>query len=88
MANPTPLVLLADEIDSLVGDTLLSVLRQIRAGYEQGVEQTLGSMAKCEAQERHLVIVDRRSEERRRREGVTAAEGHRADGRAVVVWTV
>ncbi len=35
LANPTPLVLLVDEIDSLVGDTLLSVLRQIRAGYEQ-----------------------------------------------------
>ena len=34
-ANPRPLVLLVDEIDSLVGDTLLSVLRQLRAGYEQ-----------------------------------------------------
>ena len=34
MANPTPLVLLIDEIDSLVGDTLLSVLRQLRAGYQ------------------------------------------------------
>ena len=33
LANPTPLVLLVDEIDSLVGDTLLSVLRQLRAGY-------------------------------------------------------
>ena len=27
-------MLLVDEIDSLVGDTLLSVLRQMRAGYE------------------------------------------------------
>ena len=35
VANPTPLVLLVDEIDSLVGDTLLSVLRQLRAGYPQ-----------------------------------------------------
>ena len=34
-ADPTPLVLLVDEIDSLVGDTLLSVLRQLRAGYPQ-----------------------------------------------------
>ena len=34
-ADPTPLVLLVDEIDSLVGDTLLSVLRQLRAGYQQ-----------------------------------------------------
>ena len=29
-----PLVLLIDEIDSLVGDTLLAVLRQLRAGYD------------------------------------------------------
>ena len=34
-ADPVPLVLLVDEIDSLVGDTLLSVLRQLRAGYQQ-----------------------------------------------------
>ncbi len=32
-ADPRPLVLLIDEIDSLIGDTLLSVLRQLRAGY-------------------------------------------------------
>ena len=32
-ADPTPLVLLIDEIDALVGDTLLSVLRQLRSGY-------------------------------------------------------
>ena len=30
-----PIVLLIDEIDSLVGDTLISVLRQIRAGYNK-----------------------------------------------------
>ena len=29
-----PVVLLIDEIDSLIGDTLISVLRQIRAGYD------------------------------------------------------
>ncbi len=33
-ADPRPLVLLIDEIDALVGDTLLSVLRQLRAGYD------------------------------------------------------
>jgi hypothetical protein len=33
--SPKPLVLLVDEIDSLVGDTLISVLRQIRAGYDK-----------------------------------------------------
>ena len=34
-ADARPLVLLIDEIDSLIGDTLLSVLRQLRAGYDQ-----------------------------------------------------
>ncbi|MDI6794312.1 MAG: ATP-binding protein [bacterium] len=33
--SPRPLVLLIDEIDALVGDTLISVLRQLRAGYSQ-----------------------------------------------------
>ena len=32
-ASPNPLALLIDEIDSLVGDSLLAVLRQLRAGY-------------------------------------------------------
>ncbi len=30
-----PLVLLIDEIDSLIGDTLISVLRQLRSGYDK-----------------------------------------------------
>ncbi|MCY4343516.1 MAG: AAA family ATPase, partial [Gammaproteobacteria bacterium] len=33
-ADAKPLVLLIDEIDALVGDTLISVLRQLRAGYD------------------------------------------------------
>ena len=33
-AAPKPLVLLIDEIDALIGDSLLSVLRQLRAGYD------------------------------------------------------
>ena len=33
-ANSKPLVLLIDEIDTLVGDTLISVLRQLRTGYD------------------------------------------------------
>ncbi|MBQ8889432.1 MAG: AAA-like domain-containing protein, partial [Bacteroidaceae bacterium] len=32
---PKPLVLFIDEIDALVGDSLVSVLRQIRSGYDQ-----------------------------------------------------
>ena len=34
-ADARPLVLLIDEIDALVGDTLLSVLRQLCSGYDQ-----------------------------------------------------
>ena len=33
--SPKPLVLLVDEIDALIGDTLITVLRQLRAGYDQ-----------------------------------------------------
>ena len=33
-ADARPLVLLIDEIDALVGDSLLAVLRQLRAGYD------------------------------------------------------
>lgn len=31
--SPQPLALLLDEVDALVGDTLISLLRQLRAGY-------------------------------------------------------
>jgi len=34
-SSPKPLVLLIDEVDALVGDTLISVLRQLRAGYDK-----------------------------------------------------
>lgn len=34
-SDPRPIVLLLDEVDALVGDTLISLLRQIRAGYAQ-----------------------------------------------------
>ncbi len=34
-ADPRPAVLLLDEVDALVGDTLIAVLRQLRAGYTQ-----------------------------------------------------
>ena len=32
-SEPKPIVLMIDEIDALIGDTLLAVLRQLRAGY-------------------------------------------------------
>jgi len=34
-SSPRPLVLMIDEIDALVGDTLIAVLRQLRAGYPE-----------------------------------------------------
>ncbi len=34
-ADPRPAVLLLDEVDALIGDTLISLLRQLRAGYPQ-----------------------------------------------------
>ena len=46
-ADPTPLVLLVDEIDSLVGDTLLSVLRQLRAGYQKRPDAFPQSVVLC-----------------------------------------
>ncbi|MCK5717292.1 MAG: AAA-like domain-containing protein, partial [Thiomargarita sp.] len=35
MALPKPLVILMDEVDALIGDGLLSVLRQLRSGYNK-----------------------------------------------------
>ena len=46
-SDPTPLVLLIDEIDSLVGDTLVSVLRQFRAGYDLRPENFPRSVVLC-----------------------------------------
>ena len=46
-ADPRPLVLFIDEIDALVGDTLLSVLRQLRAGYDQRPQGFPHSVVLC-----------------------------------------
>ena len=46
-ADRTPLVLLIDEIDALVGDTLLAVLRQLRAGYDQRPSSFPHSIVLC-----------------------------------------
>ena len=66
---------------------------------ERGVEQTLGYMAKCGAEEGHLVVIDRRAgaDERRRSDateehggegGAADGSGRRQDERGVVVWTL
>ena len=46
-AASKPLVLLIDEIDALVGDTLLAVLRQLRAGYDRRPEHFPQSVLLC-----------------------------------------
>ena len=45
--DPKPLVLLIDEIDSLIGDTLIAVLRQLRGGYDQRPESFPHSVVLC-----------------------------------------
>ena len=62
--------------------------RSLAATVEQGVEQTSAYMAKCGAEEGHLVVIDRRSEDRRRGEGAPDGGRRRQNGRSVVVWTL
>ena len=50
-AAPRPLVLLIDEIDALTGDSLLSVLQQIRAGYPNRPERFPQSIVLCGLQD-------------------------------------
>ncbi len=46
-ADDRPLVLMIDEIDALIGDTLLSVLRQLRAGYPDRPRQYPQTVILC-----------------------------------------
>ncbi len=46
-AAPKPLVLLLDEVDALVGDSLVSVLRQLRSGYPKRPERFPASVVLC-----------------------------------------
>ncbi len=46
-ADPKPLVLMIDEIDALIGDTLLAVLRQLRAGYPERPRRFPQSVILC-----------------------------------------
>ena len=46
-AAPQPLVLLIDEIDTLTGDSLLSVLQQLRAGYPDRPDRFPQSVVLC-----------------------------------------
>ena len=46
-SDPRPVVLFIDEIDSLVGDSLVSVLRQLRAGYRDRPRRFPQSVVLC-----------------------------------------
>lgn len=46
-SSPKPVVLMIDEIDSLVGDTLIAVLRQLRAGYDKRPDHFPQSVILC-----------------------------------------
>ena len=46
-AEPKPVVLLLDEIDTLIGDSLISVLRQLRSGYDRRPEGFPQSVVLC-----------------------------------------
>jgi len=47
MREPRPIVLMLDEIDALIGDTLIAVLRQLRAGYAKRPAQFPQSVILC-----------------------------------------
>lgn len=36
-SNPQPLVVFLDEVDALIGDMLISLLRQLRSGYDNRI---------------------------------------------------
>ena len=46
-SDPRPIVLLIDEIDALIGDTLVSVLRQLRTGYRDRPRRFPQSVILC-----------------------------------------
>lgn len=46
-ADPLPLVLMLDEVDALIGDTLISLLRQLRGGYQNRPQAFPQSVILC-----------------------------------------
>ena len=97
-ADPKPLVLLIDEVDALAGDTLVSMLRQLRKTVieckllhgslartvRDGLEQTRAYMDHCAAEAGHLVIFDRTTGRSWNEKIFQRTET--ADGPAVTVW--
>ena len=59
---PQRLVVLLDEVDALVGDTLISLLRQLRAGYEQRPHHFPQSVILCGVRDLRDYRIHARSE--------------------------
>ena len=68
LADERPLVLLIDEIDALLGDSLLSVLRQLRSGYDRRPASFPQSIVLCGVRD----LRDYRIHSRSKGEPVTA----------------
>ena len=67
--------------------------RSLDRTVERGVEQTLGYMAKCNAEEGHLVVIDRRGsashDATEAPDGRSGSSGDtKPDGGHVTVWTL
>ncbi|HRP97700.1 MAG TPA: hypothetical protein PL143_15775 [Rhodocyclaceae bacterium] len=56
--EPRPAVLLLDEVDALVGDTLISLLRQIRAGYTQRPEAFPQTVVLCGVRDNMFAVAN------------------------------
>jgi len=60
--SPAPLVLLLDEVDALVGDTLIALLRQLRAGYVQRPTHFPSTLVLCGVRDLRDYRIHARSE--------------------------
>ncbi|MDG4594247.1 MAG: AAA-like domain-containing protein [Candidatus Contendobacter sp.] len=60
--SPEPLVLLLDEVDALIGDTLIALLRQLRAGYSQRPHHFPQSVVLCGVRDLRDYRIHARSE--------------------------
>ena len=60
--SPQPLVLLLDEVDALIGDTLISLLRQLRAGYTQRPDHFPSTVVLCGVRDLRDYRIHARSE--------------------------
>ena len=68
-ADPKPLVLMIDEVDALIGDTLLAVLRQLRAGHPERPRRFPQSVILCGVRDVRDYRIRSTAEKRNHRRG-------------------